>query len=468
MREYERNYEDWDEYEEDGEEEEEGAEDGYEEEPEPPTEEQLEYLELRQRLKDKIRKQRGIATACPRGKTNTYRKDDYGSFFGPSQPVIAQRVIQESKSLLENPDLAARLSKPSHNHTNNNKSRISAPVRPKSQPSYRPSATNGVKRKAEMLKSTRDYSFLLSDDAEVPAPSRSPPPRNVSTPKSDARPAQPQQRSKEAVIQRGREVSNGRDVRKPMPASSQSRAKSVPEKVGHARKLPPDHSGTARKQLGSNSGSGPGRPLVPKNMPSKSPVRPPAAKAPTAVARNTVVGRVQKPTTPSPMQSVVRKPTASNPPPGIRRPTPSSGQPSVSRRPVQKEYQETQRPNAVAKQTLPPSSRDQMKRPVSKPPVRSTSVDQRPKPAPKRQLRDEDSDGENAISMIRQMFRYNPNKFRDDDDVSDMEANFEDIQREEKRSAKIARKEDEEQLRLIEEEEKRERMRMAKKRKMGH
>jgi len=26
----------------------------------------------------------------------------YGSFFGPSQPVIAQRVIQESKSLLEN------------------------------------------------------------------------------------------------------------------------------------------------------------------------------------------------------------------------------------------------------------------------------------------------------------------------------------------------------------------------------
>jgi hypothetical protein len=32
----------------------------------------------------------------------------YGSFFGPSQPVIAQRVIQESKSLLENGHLVPR------------------------------------------------------------------------------------------------------------------------------------------------------------------------------------------------------------------------------------------------------------------------------------------------------------------------------------------------------------------------
>ena len=33
----------------------------------------------------------------------------FGSFFGPSQPVIAQRVIQESKSLLENPHLALKM-----------------------------------------------------------------------------------------------------------------------------------------------------------------------------------------------------------------------------------------------------------------------------------------------------------------------------------------------------------------------
>lgn len=34
--------------------------------------------------------------------------------------------------------------------------------------------------KAEKLKVTRDYSFLLSDDAELPAPSKEPPSRNIS------------------------------------------------------------------------------------------------------------------------------------------------------------------------------------------------------------------------------------------------------------------------------------------------
>jgi len=38
----------------------------------------------------------------------------YGSFFGPSQPVIAQRVIQESKSLLENQHLASKVPNPHH------------------------------------------------------------------------------------------------------------------------------------------------------------------------------------------------------------------------------------------------------------------------------------------------------------------------------------------------------------------
>lgn len=44
-----------------------------------------------------------------------------------------------------------------------------------------------LKKKVEMLKNTRDYSFLLTDDAEVPASSKSPPLRNVLTPKSGVR-----------------------------------------------------------------------------------------------------------------------------------------------------------------------------------------------------------------------------------------------------------------------------------------
>lgn len=38
----------------------------------------------------------------------------FGSFFGPSEPVISHRVIQESKSLLENPNLAAKVMKSNH------------------------------------------------------------------------------------------------------------------------------------------------------------------------------------------------------------------------------------------------------------------------------------------------------------------------------------------------------------------
>ncbi|KAK6128558.1 hypothetical protein DH2020_037702 [Rehmannia glutinosa] len=474
-------YEDWDEYEEDGEEqeEEEGGEDGYEETQHQPTQEELEYLELRQKLKESIRKQMkkelGTANAGSRDKTNVFRKDNYGSFFGPSQPVIAQRVIQESKSLLENPDLAARISKP--NRTNNTSS-VSAPAKSKSRENYPPRVANGLKKKVEILKNTRDYSFLLSEDAEVPASLKSPPPRNVSGPKTgvqlllyalwffggleDARSAQiPPPRSKQVVNDRGREASNGRDIRKPMHASSQSRPKVGPERTAPAGKL----SIESRRQLGSNNGSGPGRPLASKGVPSKSPV-PNSGKANPAVAKNAMAG-LHKPT-PSTQQSVVRKPTPSHSQSGVHRPAPSRVQPSVLKKPpVQREYQETSKPKVMSKQALP-SSRDQLKRPPPKPPARHSVADERPKPKPKRQLYDEDSDDDNAINMIRQMFRYNPNKFQDDDDVSDMEANFDDIMREEKRSAKIARKEDEEQLRLIEEEEKRERMRLAKKRKLGH
>ncbi|EPS61867.1 hypothetical protein M569_12925, partial [Genlisea aurea] len=86
----------------------------------------------------------------------------YGSFFGPSQPVIAQRVIQESKTLLENPELAERIFKPKNT---NNKSSASAPVKSKPQGNYPASHPIRLKQKAEMLKQARDYSFLQSDDA---------------------------------------------------------------------------------------------------------------------------------------------------------------------------------------------------------------------------------------------------------------------------------------------------------------
>lgn len=41
-----------------------------------------------------------------------------------------------------------------------------------------------LKMKVQKLKDTRDYSFLLSDDTEFPAPSKESAPRNVPVPTS--------------------------------------------------------------------------------------------------------------------------------------------------------------------------------------------------------------------------------------------------------------------------------------------
>ncbi|XP_022879821.1 uncharacterized protein LOC111397234 [Olea europaea var. sylvestris] len=138
-------YEDLDEYEEDDEKyEEEGYE---EEETHQPTQEALEYLELRQRLKEtyrkKMKKQLGTANPSSSEKTNAVRKDNFGSFFGPSQPVIASRVIQESKSLLENPNLAARISK-SNTSMQANKNSASATAGSKPRSDHLQKVTNGV------------------------------------------------------------------------------------------------------------------------------------------------------------------------------------------------------------------------------------------------------------------------------------------------------------------------------------
>ncbi|KAK4410101.1 hypothetical protein Sango_0083100 [Sesamum angolense] len=150
-------------------------------------------------------------------------------------------------------------------------------------------------------------------------------------------------------------------------------------------------------------------------------------------------------------------------------------QPVIAQRVIQESKSLLENPDLAARISRPNHT---LKRPTPKLPARGNLAEERPKAKPKRPRHDDDSDGENAINMIRQMFGYNPNRFRDDDDVSDMEANFDDIMRGGETQnhvfyfviwtiAKIAKREDEEQLRLIEEEERRERMRLAKKRKLG-
>ncbi|XP_059439802.1 protein spt2-like isoform X2 [Corylus avellana] len=442
--------EDYDEYEEEGEEleddsgEGQGEEEGYEEEEQEdpkPTKEELDYLSLRQRLKEQIRKQMKKENGSSLNSSNEKKKklphDNYGSFFGPSQPVIAQRVIQESKSLLEIQHLPSRL--PNSLHGNKKNSSTSKESRPGSRDQL-PKVRSELKNKVQKLKDTRDYSFLLSEDAELPAPAKEPRPRNASFPNSEAGSTQVPLKSKKPLGNSGRHLHGMHGERKTVSVNGQSYSKTGSNKLTSANR-PNSTSVETRKQLASNMGNGPGRPIGPKGLPLKKPVATMEKKALAPGAKNSIPG-VQKPLT-SKLKSSI----------------------PMQRLEQKRGLEEPKKAKMMPKQPMA-SSKPQINKPHKQVSSRPTSQDHRLKKKPPARYSD-DEDGEKAISMIRQMFRYNPNRYDDYGDDSDMEANFEDIMAEEKRSAKIARKEDEEQLRLIEEEEERERLRKLKKRKLG-
>ncbi|XP_062100993.1 uncharacterized protein LOC133806908 isoform X2 [Humulus lupulus] len=446
---------------------EEEEEEEYEEEDPKLTKEQLEYLAYRQRVKERIRKQRKKEGGSGSNNSNGDRKklpyDNYGSFFGPSQPVIASRVIQESKSLLENQHLTPQLSNALH-PTKKSSSSSSASSKPGVQ-GQKPKVVNEVKTKVQKLKDTRDYSFLLSDDAELPAPAKVPPQRNVSAPNSDARPAQLPMKSKQALGNNGRHSQGSHPERKSVPMNGHVHSKVGSNKLPSASK-PSSAPMDSRRQHSSSNGTGPGRPLVTKSLPSRSPA-PVGKKVATPAAKSSIPST--KSSFPSTKSSIPSTKSS------MQKPLSSKLQPSISR---QQQFGQRRELQAPAKAKLLPKQPTGLSRPQINKPQRQmsshlSSQDNRPKKKPARRYSDDEGDDdEQAISMIRQMFGYNPNKFADrDDDLSDMEANFEDIMREEKRSSIIARREDEEQQRLIEEEERREKeakMRRLKKRKLGH
>ncbi|XP_024988057.1 uncharacterized protein LOC112522937 isoform X2 [Cynara cardunculus var. scolymus] len=446
----------YEEYEDEGEYQEEDV--GEEEEDHPPTKEELEYLHLRQKLKESIRKK--MKKDLSSGLTNSKEKKSkmpydkwldldlltcclltsflivdfgfellsmslrircFGSFFGPSKPVIAQRVIQESKSLLENPHLAARVSKAKNVQ---NKGGASTPVvsKPQKLEQHR-EVINLAKPKAkiQMLRDTRDYSFLLSE-ADLPAPTKNPPKSLPAT----------------------KPVINGGEDRKMLPKVSQMRVKAGPsgQKPSTASKLN-STSLEPRKQLGRNDGSGSARPSAPKTLPLKAPM-------------------VRK-------EKVISASVAKGSMPSLHKPLHSKPAPSVHKKPVaqKRDDRESSKGNVIAKKPVLSSKPQIKQQPAKLPP--SAQQKERLKKRPVRSYSDDEHD-DRAISMIRSMFRYNPSRYRgvNDDDDSDMEAGFDDIMMEEKRSARIAAKEDEEELRKIEEEERRERMRKAaKKRKLN-
>lgn len=123
----------------------------------------LQYLELRQRLKETFRKkmheETGYALSKPPEKNVRLPYDEnYGCFFGPSQPAIARRVAQERKKLLQYLEQNDSIFQDNH----------SPPVKG----SKKFKVTIDRKAKIQRLKESRDYSFLLSDEREAPVPKK--------------------------------------------------------------------------------------------------------------------------------------------------------------------------------------------------------------------------------------------------------------------------------------------------------
>ncbi|KAK8472203.1 hypothetical protein PHAVU_002G139100 [Phaseolus vulgaris] len=470
MRGYDRD--DYDDYEDDG------LEGGYEykEEPPKPTEEELHYLKLRQKLKESIRKQmkkENSSFLSDSTRKNKLPNDNYGSFFGPSQPVIAQRVIQESKSLLENQHLSSRLS----NSSNINKSanKVSNGVLNSSVHRNIPPKVSEQKQvKAQKLKVTRDYSFLLSDDVELPAPKKEPPSHRTLVHNSEKRSGEVAGKT----VNGGKIVRGSDENRKHVTGPGHLAPKSGSNyKISSINKYS-KASVDSRKQLSNNSGNGPGRPL---KMPistsgnkslsdAKNPVN--GVHKPLSSKMHSVSG-AQKPLS-SKFHSVngVQKPLSSklHSVNGVQKPLSSKLHLSLPKQSVEQRniLREQNKPKMISKQPVT-STKAQINKPLNVVPKRSNLQDHHPKNKVRKRCDDEIEDEMDVSRMIRSMFNYNPNKFVDDEDDDGMEVGFDEIMKEEKRSARIAREEDEEQLRLIEEEEERERRRLlAKRRKVGH
>ncbi|KAF8031887.1 hypothetical protein BT93_D0947 [Corymbia citriodora subsp. variegata] len=535
MRGYDRDeYDDYDDYVEDGgeqgEEYEEEEEEEEEEDPKP-SKEEIDYLEFRQKLKEGIRKEKmkkeGVSASQDKKKLPN---DNYGSFFGPSKPVIAQRVIQESKSLLENQHLASRVLQSQYKNQKSSSS-ASTGSRPVVHDKI-PKANNPVKQKVQKLKDTRDYSFLLSDDTELPAPAKQPPSRSTSAPTSEARPAKMPLPSKQASGSNGRIPQNVRDDRRPSSVNGQNdrRPSSVngqrPSSVNGQRQSsvndqrPSSVNGQRTSSVNGqrtsslndqrpSSLNGQRPSSVNGQRPSSVNGQRPSSvngQRPSSVngQTNSRAGptKLSSSTKSNSMLAADKRQLHSNNGNGPGRPALSNGlqqkkplattgktsQVSKISAPVMSKPLVANTPSPALKHNvqqrkdvgnpnkykiLPKQPVASIKPQMNKPPKQISSAvksqDQKPKKKPIRPFSDDEDDGEMAINMIRKMFGYNPQKYagRDDDD-SDMEANFDEIMKEEKRSAKIARKEDEEQQRLIEEEERQEQMRKMKKRKLSH
>uniref|UniRef100_A0ACD5YLQ4 Uncharacterized protein n=1 Tax=Avena sativa TaxID=4498 RepID=A0ACD5YLQ4_AVESA len=404
--------------------EEEEEEEVEEEEEEPPVGVQ-EILSIREQLKAKYRKQHqsnGAGTPSCSTSEQAPARSRFGTFFGPSTPALAPRLIEAGSSSImkEIQNVPSR--------------RDAAPSTSKSQPSsstheQKPKVVTQVKRKVDTLRENRDYSNLFSDD-----PDTSPPPANeqpetrpVVSPKSDV------EVRRKATLPAGKNKVHTTS----QPASEKDNKGSIQSKLSSQVKKPSPNGRNTNPSVSNGS--------RPSNVIKKPPGVQPSSNG-------------QNPQ--RPMQSKrPQKPSQIQRPPQVQRQqnhAQSSSQVQRVKSSVQSQQQPAQKGSALSQDRR--KSMQKQPAPSSKPKPSATSAVYNDRAKTKVGVKRKLSEAEKVRQMVRDVFNYNPDKYagRDEDD-SNMEVGFASIEMEERRSAKLARKEDQEQLLMIQEEERRER-----------
>ncbi|CAK9211317.1 unnamed protein product [Sphagnum troendelagicum] len=481
--------------------------------------ERQEYLDRRQRLKELERqKLKGKLGSRPHNHHDGAQEEtvhhsaqdrekrpqphsknrSFGSFFGPSEPIVAKRIIDEAAAR-EGDENASKKASASSSRPS---SKLSSAGAHKSGDRHIPKSAKPVNEamlKVKRLKEARDYSFLMSD-----APDELP----MKKPSTPSKPG----RSPGMVTTLDR-VQLSRDAR---PSSKTSKHVSTSVSKVTSSSSRPSQQSQARQSLN-----------LQKERPKPDPRSKSSVSSKPSVQKNTS-GKSRE----APVQDRFKRPEPSRIPSKLPQNKVTSGsaqQKSVERRFVEFRKEANRNSTGAAngsernrlnnQHTAPapgrtqgvmkkgtnttpsskprPSSATDLRqhhehprqvRVVSKVPVKATPTTmnkmKRPDAQRRWQAEDEEESSDSFISdedeadtrgysgvssMIREMFRYNPNKYRDIDDEDDrnMEVGFNKIQAEERRSAKIAREEDEREQELIEAEERAERARKAKKRKLG-
>ncbi|KAH7302228.1 hypothetical protein KP509_23G061800 [Ceratopteris richardii] len=410
----------------------------------------------------------------------------YGSFFGPSEPVVAKRIIYEVRAReMASKVVARQAQEVSDIHKASKASSVTHSDTKPMEVLKQSKAANEAAIRLQKLKEARDYSFLFTDEDPSASP-RKDETRPTTKERQDSKPTKPVISSKEKPNVAPRMSSSGKPVA-PLPQKSGMGGPRVVSKA-HEHTASDSKSKTSERSpsvvkakvasqsvSGSNVtkiSSGPGRPAQSQqNLSVVSKTGSGNGKKPSALS--VVTGSKISALKGSDKQSVPSTSTKQIPGKGVPlKSTPVAGlerklaQTSVSKGQISAALPDQKRPGvAIVGQGSSLKGHYEQKRPPH--PESLTKSKPVLKPPPKTQKRprnanpflDDDDDAGDVSSMIRKMFGYNPNKYRDLDDEDDrmMEANFHTIQMEEKRSARIAREEDERELALIEEEERRER-----------